>query len=337
MRKSPTKKGIILGVVLVCAIVWVLLLNSGGFSSLRSSTLGNSFVCTKPNLEAGRLRYEEGLLNLARFTAERNQLNGIVSTGQQAITKNNAEMKKFQNQKKAAEDRVKNLTKYINTYCSETALSPTKFAVWRGGVNTAALTERKNTCAEKRNQLRSAQQDVQKADNGILTERAQNKNRTVAIKNAVSRIRTLTTQIQNINNYNAAYNACKWTISGEVTVSGEVFVRSISAPTSVAANTPFTVGVRVQNKLGNTAPNYTGTIYMWAINADYLCYLDDICKWDDVVYPTDSQTYTFVSGEAGVHSFTNWFTIKRAGTYRLYVNLATDEYWKEDFVNILVR
>lgn len=44
---------------------------------------------------------------------------------------------------------------------------------------------------------------------------------------------------------------------------------------------------------------------MEGVNADLLCYLDDICTWDDVTFPNQDHSYTFTSADQGTHSFTN--------------------------------
>lgn len=44
---------------------------------------------------------------------------------------------------------------------------------------------------------------------------------------------------------------------------------------------------------------------MWGTNSDNFCYLDDICKWDDVVYPNQNNSYTFTVADQGKLSFTN--------------------------------
>lgn len=324
MRKTPGKWLLLVGGAVVVMAIAVFMFGRGWIANLGSNAFGN--VCTRASLESGKVQYEQGALSLVQMSSQREQLNKIVTFWKQEIKKNESQIKKLEKEKKVAENQIKNLEKYIKNTCSGRWLNK-------------KMGSTMDTCETKNTELVKVQKELKQIQNALSKENEQNRKRTATIKNAESKIKTLNQQIQNITSYRTGYDTCKWSISGEVTISGEVFVASISAPTTVNANTPFTVNLSIKNKSGSTATNYTGTVYMWGVNSDYLCYLDDICRWDDIIYPANSDTYTFVSGEVGVHSFTDWFTIKRAGTYRLYVYIPADAptYYKEDFVNIIVK
>ncbi|MCU1296130.1 MAG: Kelch motif [Acidobacteriaceae bacterium] len=81
----------------------------------------------------------------------------------------------------------------------------------------------------------------------------------------------------------------------------------VSAPASATAGTPISVTVTAQDSNGNTAAGYTGTVKFTLGTTDASATL-----------PTN---YTFVSGDAGVHSFTNGFTLAKAGSQTV---IATD-------------
>lgn len=332
MKNTPGKWLLLVGGTVVVMAIIVFIVGRGWMANLGSNAFGN--VCTRASLESGKVQYEEGTMNLIGMSAERDHLKNIVALWKQEIKKNESQIKKFESEKKTSENQIKNLEKYIKSSCSRV---PKTISGGRSGSKPNPLY---TTCESKKKELATVQQNVKKAEAALTKEKEQNRKRTTTIKNAEAKMQTLDQQIQNITSYITGYDACKWSISGEVTISGEVFVASISAPTTVAVNTPFTVELGMKNKSGATTNNYTGSVYMWGTNSDNFCYLDGICTWDDVVYPGNSQAYTFVSGEVGVHSFTNWFTIKRAGTYRIYMSYPTygpPDYYKEDFVNIIVK
>jgi hypothetical protein len=76
---------------------------------------------------------------------------------------------------------------------------------------------------------------------------------------------------------------------------------SVTAPTSATAGTPFSITVTALDGSNNTATGYTGTVQFSS---------------------TDSQSvlpanYTFTAAEAGVHTFTNAFTLKTEGNHSI--------------------
>jgi hypothetical protein len=70
-------------------------------------------------------------------------------------------------------------------------------------------------------------------------------------------------------------------------VAGAAADFALSAPASVMAGTPFSVGVTVQDAYGNTVTGYTGTVHFTSSDLQ-------------AVLPAD---YTFATGDAGMHQF----------------------------------
>jgi hypothetical protein len=107
--------------------------------------------------------------------------------------------------------------------------------------------------------------------------------------------RTLGTQT--LTATDTANNTIRGT-SGPINVAPARF--SVSAPSSATAGTPFSVTVTVLDGSGNTATNYTGTIHFTTSDGQG-------------VVP-GNYTFTTGTGDNGVHTFTNLFTLKTAGT-----------------------
>src|SRR5207302_1154333 len=74
---------------------------------------------------------------------------------------------------------------------------------------------------------------------------------------------------------------------------------AITAPSSTAAGAAFTITVTAQDAFNNTVPGYLGTIHFTKSDGG-----------TGSVVPPD---YTFVSGDNGVHTFTNGVTFVTAG------------------------
>jgi hypothetical protein len=83
-----------------------------------------------------------------------------------------------------------------------------------------------------------------------------------------------------------------------VTVAGVATHFSITAPASTTAGSAFSVTVTALDASNNKATGYTGTVHFTSSDAA-------------AVLPAD---YTFTSTDAGVHTFTNAFTLKTAGS-----------------------
>ena len=73
---------------------------------------------------------------------------------------------------------------------------------------------------------------------------------------------------------------------------------SISAPTSVKPSKAFSETVTALDAFGNVATGYTGTIHFTSSDST----------------ATLPANYTFTSGDAGVHTFSNKTTLKKTGT-----------------------
>jgi hypothetical protein len=83
-----------------------------------------------------------------------------------------------------------------------------------------------------------------------------------------------------------------------VTVAGVATHFSITAPANTTAGSAFSVTVTALDANNNKATGYTGTVHFTSSDAA-------------AVLPAD---YTFTSADAGVHTFTNAFTLKTAGS-----------------------
>src|SRR5262249_58452174 len=71
---------------------------------------------------------------------------------------------------------------------------------------------------------------------------------------------------------------------------------TVSAPASSTAGNAFNVTVTALDAYGNTATGYTGTVHFTSGDSQ-------------ASLPSN---YTFVGGDAGVHTFTNGVTLKTA-------------------------
>jgi hypothetical protein len=94
------------------------------------------------------------------------------------------------------------------------------------------------------------------------------------------------------------------TVTGTITGSATVTVNPaavnkflLAAPASSVAGTAFSITVTVTDAFGNTEPGYLGTVHFTSTDAAALLPVN----------------YTFVAGDAGVHTFTNAVTLKTAG------------------------
>ena len=81
---------------------------------------------------------------------------------------------------------------------------------------------------------------------------------------------------------------------------------SVTSPANVAVGVPFTVTVTALDQHGNTATGYMGTVAFSTTDAGR----------------TLPANYTFVAGDAGVHTFT--VTLKTTGSYSLTVADSTN-------------
>jgi FG-GAP-like repeat len=75
---------------------------------------------------------------------------------------------------------------------------------------------------------------------------------------------------------------------------------TVTAPSTVTANAPFSITVTALDPFQNIATGYNGTVKFATSDAG-----------PGVVLPAN---YTFVNGDAGVHTFTNGVTLQTAGT-----------------------
>jgi hypothetical protein len=97
-------------------------------------------------------------------------------------------------------------------------------------------------------------------------------------------------------------------IAGSATVlvtPGPITHLGVGAPASAIAFTPFTVTLTAQDRFNNTVSTYAGTIHFTVTDIG-----------SGVVLPSD---YTFISSDAGVHTFTNGVTLVSAGNQTITV------------------
>jgi hypothetical protein len=94
------------------------------------------------------------------------------------------------------------------------------------------------------------------------------------------------------------------TVTGTITGSATVAVNpgpathvALTAPATSISGTAFTITVTAQDAFGNTATGYRGTVHFSSSDTTALL----------------PANYTFVAGDAGVHTFTNGVTLKSAG------------------------
>src|SRR5439155_5189239 len=88
--------------------------------------------------------------------------------------------------------------------------------------------------------------------------------------------------------------------SAAITVDAAAADRFVWAgtPGSATAGAPFSVTLRVEDQFGNAAAGYTGTVAFSSTDGQ-------------AVVPGN---YSFTGGDAGVHAFTNGFTLKTTGS-----------------------
>ncbi len=209
MQKTPGKWLLLAGgIVLVMALI-VGIMGRGWFSNLGSNAFGN--VCSRASLESGKVRYEQGSLDLIKLSSEKNQLTKIVSVWKQEIKKNESQIKKFESEKKIAEKTIWSIEKILKKSCTSVTKTITVGGGRGGSTQPNPVYE---ICETKKRELTAAQRDLKQAEASLSKEAAQNKKRTATIKNAESRIRALDNQIQDITSYRTGYDACRWTISG---------------------------------------------------------------------------------------------------------------------------
>lgn len=91
-----------------------------------------------------------------------------------------------------------------------------------------------------------------------------------------------------------------------VATSGVATHFSVTAPASTTAGSGFSVVVTALTGSNTTATSYTGTVHFTSTDGA-------------AILPVD---YTFTSGDGGVHTFSNGFTLKTAGTQTI---TATDK------------
>src|SRR4029079_6285450 len=96
------------------------------------------------------------------------------------------------------------------------------------------------------------------------------------------------------------------TITGTITGGATLTINpaaaatlSVSAAGSATAGSSFSVTVTALDAFGNTATAYTGTVHFTGGGTGS---------------PTRPSDYTFPGGDAGVHTFSNGFTLKQAGS-----------------------
>jgi hypothetical protein len=123
----------------------------------------------------------------------------------------------------------------------------------------------------------------------------------LAASNAPSGL-TVTTYVESSSQFfplrPAVTNASNDTgVDGSVAITGAHFV--ISTPSSSSAGSSFSMTVSAKNALGNTVTDYSGTVHITSTDSS-----------GSVVLPAN---YTFVSGDSGVHTFTNGVTLVTAG------------------------
>ncbi len=336
MQKTPGKWLLLAGgIVLVMALI-VGIMGRGWFSNLGSNAFGN--VCTKASLMSGEAKYIQSGLDISKLSQEATQLQKIISLGKQEIKKNDSQIKKFEKEEKETKKTISNVEKEIKEKCNSV-----NSAGGRGSAKNNAMIQK--TCDQLKQKLQNQKQNLKWTQNSLSREETQNKKRNNTVKNAESKLANINNKIQDSKSYIAAYDSCKKTVSGEVNVSGEVTISgevaadfSMTASGEVNVGQPFTITVKALKTWGAVLNNYNGTIYFGWYNSELFCYLDGVCG-NEIMYPENLQ-YTFKPSDNGLHSFTNWFTITKAGIYRIYMyGLWTNgQYgWVEKFVQILVK
>jgi prepilin-type N-terminal cleavage/methylation domain-containing protein len=106
-----------------------------------------------------------------------------------------------------------------------------------------------------------------------------------------------------------ATDTTKAWMAGSATVNvtpGPMNSFSIGAPTTTVSGVPFTATVKALDLYGNTATGYTGTVHFTSTDPNPLALLPG--------------NYTFVAGDAGVHTFTNGVTLRTSPSQMVTVN-----------------
>ncbi len=175
----------------------------GGFSGLRSDAFNNpSFVCTNESLMSGEVHYQQAGERIQKLSTEKTNLQKQTQSWSSDILKNETQIKKLENDKKAAEKTERTLEAYIKKNCGPKSVA---------------------NCATKKKDLQKVQQEIKKIQISLTSSKTQINQIRTNIQSAESNIKLLEKQIQEIKNFKEDFYTCKMALVKPI-ISGEVGV-----------------------------------------------------------------------------------------------------------------